>query len=159
MQQKSTSELRCFIKSGVGGIRTHASLATPNGFRVRPLQPDLGTTPWLYLFLGKKKEVEEAVGFEPTHGFRRLTVFKTVLLNHLSTPPSYKTCMSLSKNKNGGGGGIRTHARLSPPDGFQDRSLKPLEYASVLLITMLWLGCFPDINYDSICLLTCKDLF
>ncbi len=31
--------------SGVGGIRTHAGLTTPNGFRVRPLQPGLGTTP------------------------------------------------------------------------------------------------------------------
>ncbi len=76
---------RCPIESGVGGIRTHASLATPNGFRVRPLQPDLGTTPGLKKC--KKKKVEEVVGFEPTQAITPLTVFKTVPLNHLGTPP------------------------------------------------------------------------
>lgn len=46
--------------------------------------------------LGERKEwatcgnmttVAGQVGFEPTHGFRRLEVFKTTLLSHLSITP------------------------------------------------------------------------
>lgn len=32
-------------------------------------------------------ELAEVVGFEPTHDFRHLSVFKTVPLDHLGTPP------------------------------------------------------------------------
>jgi hypothetical protein len=33
---------------GGGGIRTPARLSTPLGFQDRPLQPDLGTPPYIY---------------------------------------------------------------------------------------------------------------
>ncbi len=56
--------------------------------------------------------LKEDVGFEPTHAFTRLTVFKTV--------PFSRTWVILQ-----GGCGIRTHARFYTPDGFQDRSLQP----------------------------------
>ncbi len=69
------------------------------------------------------------MGFEPTQAITPLTVFKTVPLNHLGTPPKNMKLLSL-QNKNGGGGGIRTHAGCYTPDGFQDRSLKPLGYTS-----------------------------
>ncbi len=37
--------MRQGMYGGEGGIRTHATLARPNAFRVRPLQPSLGTSP------------------------------------------------------------------------------------------------------------------
>ena len=42
--------------------------------------------------------------------------------------------MLYTSNQIGGETGIRTLAQLSPPTGFQDRTLQPLGYFSVYLV-------------------------
>ncbi len=42
---------------GEGGIRTHAALTRPNAFRVRPLQPGLGTSPKHLMMLRKAPRI------------------------------------------------------------------------------------------------------
>ena len=37
------------LYGGERGIRTLAPITRPNGFRDRPLQPDLGTSPWNFI--------------------------------------------------------------------------------------------------------------
>ena len=46
------------FKNGVGGIRTLAPFARPAAFRVRSLQPNLGTTPLWYVSIRLKLYVE-----------------------------------------------------------------------------------------------------
>ena len=57
-----------------------------------------------------------------------------VIVTPQTIPGSLIECQTRSSSPygwGGGGGGIRTHATLSRPIGFQDRSLRPLEYTSV----------------------------
>ena len=49
-------------------------------------------------------------------------------------------------NKNGGGTGIRTQAPVSRPTGFQDRTLQPLGYSSVIKYLVDPVGLEPTTN-------------
>ena len=64
-------------------------------------------------------------GFEPTTS--GLWARRATRLLYLAM------CCSEEHNLNGGGTGIRTQAPISRPTGFQDRTLQPLGYSSVLV--------------------------
>ena len=64
-------------------------------------------------------------GFEPTTS--GLWARRATRLLYLAM------CCPEEHNLNGGGTGIRTQAPISRPTGFQDRTLQPLGYSSVLV--------------------------
>ena len=55
--------------------------------------------------------------------------------SNFSYPPTMlmaRSHLTPSSRENGGEGGIRTHGALITPDGFQDRSIKPLSHLAIL---------------------------
>ena len=78
-------------------------------------------------------------GFEPTTSglwarrATRLLYLAMLLFLSYHIKCSNPSSNLISFNRNGGGTGIRTQAPVSWPTGFQDRTLQPLGYSSIIL--------------------------